>query len=247
MGEKGCMKLGCAAGLLLGLAAQSAAATQTFDSFAQYDAWYAGYYARPDAASVVPSIQYLLSSSQGKSELVAAPAASFYAAVVRQDPALLGRLAELISQGTDAQTQRFVLDVVARVATTQAQALLKKLGAESTSTGVRQYALRLQERTTRLPTSLQRARSALDLRVLWAHFCATGDPLPLRTIVSAVHQAHEGRGVQRLVGTEAERLIRTRASAHPALYAVLEEAVRTTSGDRRMRLAALIEDVDRQR
>ena len=240
-------KLGFVAGCWLAIAAPGAAAIQTFNSFSQYEAWYARYYAQPDAASVVPSIQYLLGSSQGTSELVTAPAASFYASVVREDAALLGPLAGLISEGTDAHTQRFVLDILARVATTEAKALLNKLGAETASTGTREYVQLLQQQTIGLPTSLQHARSAMDLRVLWARFCATGDPVPLRTIVAAVHQVHEGRGVQRLVGAQAARLIRTRASAHPALYGALEEAARTTSGDRRVRLAAIIEDVDRQR
>jgi hypothetical protein len=218
--------------LVLFLCTPESTGATGFDSEAQLDEWMTYYYLHPEPDQVLAAVHSYAASASYEEWRTTLAMATFFAAVLRQDPRLLHQTYEGIAQRGAAASKNFFLQVLWAVDTAASRGLLEHASVDwPPAPG---WCLP-PRRGASIPAHAVEAPldHPADLDRLWALFMATGDAAPVRKIISVLPLTEIGHGAEGVLGGAAQWSLTRNARDHQRVYTICQRELQRSEGTTR--------------
>lgn len=200
-----------------------------FSSAEALSKWVTYYYIQPEPDKIIEAINYYSESGMINKASSVMPMAAFYAAALKNEPAILNSAFERVSRKGSPQEKDFFLYVLWMLNNTQGKELIEKAsGTWKADTKASTFEKISQNKPWDAVNGPIKDPAQLD--ILWATFLATGDSAPVKRIISVIHLEKDGHGMDMLLGSAASWSLLSNASQHSLVYKICQEEAVYNSG-----------------
>jgi hypothetical protein len=192
-----------------------------FRSFEEFGEWMTFYYSSPTPEKVPVALEYFTDSDMYKTN-VTMPMVAFFSALFKRDVVTMKKTFDEVSRNGSEESKIMFINILSLANTPEGRELLEKAkgswGSERLQTVIARKISGLHEDLYTMPVD-----SPQMLDMLWASFCATGDDLPVRRIISVLHLQQDGNGEEIIVGGAANWSLKSNAQMHPRVLDICKQ------------------------
>lgn len=215
-----------------------------FKSEKEWIKWLTFYYQNPTPKRVPTALTYFTDSLLPKKAGSIDTTATFFVAVFKKDNSTMRLTFDYISPNGSDDAKAFLIAILHETNTAESKALLKKVKNDWKSAQMQEYLARCMTKTPIDLYSLSSTSGPKVLDMWWAAFFATGDALPVRKVISAVHLAKDAQGIEGMVvGSAANWSLKSNAQQHPKVLKICKEELATAKGETKIALKKIVEEL----
>ncbi len=214
-----------------------------FNSDESFGKWMTYYYLQPEPERITAAIKYYSDGALYAKQSSRLPVASFFAALFRKEPALMQKSFDDLSLGATDKSKILFLRSLWLTDTRESRALIDKAGLSWDSDEVKRQ---VQDIKGAVPLDILKApvSDAAHLDMLWASFMATGDILPIKRIISALHLLKDGHGILIAVGGAAQWSLQSNALMHKKVFDICRKELENVDPVTKGMLQEIVDKVD---
>jgi hypothetical protein len=201
--------------------------------------WMTYYYIQPEPEKIPSAIKYYSDSAvfnKGSSSL---SVVAFFAAVFKNNGELMKKAYEDVSINGSYNSKITLLKAFWLVNNAESKDLINKANLDWKS---EEISKQIQSILNSPPPDIfnDTIKDASQLDMLWATFLATGDSVPIKKIISALHLLKDGHGLDIAIGGAAQWSLGSNAVQHRRVYEICQEEVKNTDGETKKMLQEII-------
>ena len=210
--------------LIASVAASIAYAADDFRSIKEFGDWVTFYYQNPKPEKVSGALEYFTSSPLYGTDATITTAAFFCALFQKNSSLMRSTFDELSSHGSE-NAKIMLINILSFINNSESKILLEK---------AKNFwrAEQLQDVITHQMSSPHKdlynrtIDSSQILDMLWASFFATGDDWPVKRIISVLHLAKDGHGMEIMLGRDANWSLDSNSKQHRKVCQICQEELK---------------------
>lgn len=214
-----------------------------FNFHNDFTKWMTYYYLNPEPSKLPAVIKYYANSSLYNKVNSRLPVTTFFAAILKDNDALLEKVYQSISDTSPDSLQTVFLRTIWLIDSPRSKEILAEVSPSWESNENKKQIKEITE--TPAPNVLiDPIIDASQLDMLWSIFLATGDSKPIKRIISTLNFVDDQDIMQVMIGKAAIWSLGSNAKQHKLVYEICTKALTTADPGTVVMLQEIIDNMD---